>query len=246
MGFLDTLTKIGGAINPFAGIAEGIFGWLSGKSQADAQKAYNNMVAQLHNEWLTTRNNEVKGILDELQKRGQDIYGPQVTTQTGTTTGTQAFSETETPTLAPEYQPLAGLQRALVERRLSSPTGMPAGYEQTGIEAINAGAEKARVARESLARSRGISPDLLKIGDPNERARMAQIASFRANLPLQARQLQSEDINLAEAIMQKAIGRKRRGTSSSFGTTTGTTTAPPDYAALAGLLLTPGPKAATM
>ncbi len=221
-----------------AKVASSIFSWLSKKKQADKEKAYNNMVAQLHNEWLATRSTEVKGILDELLKRGQDIFGPQVSTQTGT----QSFAETETPTLAAEYQPMAALQRAIVERRLSSPTGMPAGYEQTGIEAINAGAEGARVARENIARARGISADVLKVGDPNERARQAQIASFRANLPLQAEQRQAEGVQLAESILQKGIGRKRKGSSSMYGTTT----APPDYSAIAGLLLTPGPKAATM
>jgi hypothetical protein len=41
------------------------------------------------------------------------------------------------------------------------------------------------------------------------------------------------------------MGKKRKGTSRTRGTTNQTTTGPADYSALANLVLTPGPQAAT-
>ncbi len=231
------------AITGGASIVGKIFSWLSSKSDADAQKAYNNMVAKLHNEWLANRDQSVKGILDELTARGQDIYGPQVTTSA--MEGTSSFQETTKPFITPEYKPLAGLQRAMVERRLTSPTGLPSGFAETGVRAINESAAGGTSRLRDFARRRGLDFESLQIGDPGERARRGQIADFRAGLPLQARALQTQDLGLAQSILE-AFGRgtKRRGKSRT--SQTGTVTGPPDYSAIAGLLLPPGPQAATM
>lgn len=225
-----------------ASVVGSIINWLSGKSQANAQKEYNNMVARLHNEWLTTRKKEVKDILDLLQSQGQNLFGPQVTT--GSQTGTQSFSETETPEILPQYQPLDELQTKLLERRLTSPTGLPAGYTETGIQAINESAAPGLQDIENLARKRGLSADVLKIGSPVERDRLGRIAEFRAQTPLTARELQTEDIGLAEKLLQARMARKRKGYSTSASQST--MTAPPAYSSIFDLLLTPGPKAATM
>lgn len=233
-----------------AAVVGTVFNWLSGKSQANAQKAYNNLTADLHNKWLATRDTQVKGILDELKARGQDLYGPSVTTSTGSSTSNQTtnYSDEETPTLSPEYQNLANLQKSLVERRLSSPTGLPAGYEQAGIGAINQSAQAGLNDIDNLARSRGLSADVLKIGNPAERSRLQQIAQFRVETPLKARALQTEDLGIAESLLQKWMGRKRKGTSNTRGSTnqTQTTTGPADYSAIANLVLSPGPQAAKM
>ena len=224
-----------------ASIVGSIFNWLKGKNDTDAQREYMNIVATLHNEWLANRSQEVKGILDELTSRGQDIFGPQVTTSA--MEGTRTFRETETPFITPEYSPLAGLQRAMVERRLTSPTGLPAGFAETGVRAINESAAGGEANLRNFARRRGLDFEGLQIGDPGERARRGQIASFRAGLPLQARALQTEDLGLAQNILT-AFGRGTRRRGRERTTQLGTVTGPPDYSAIAGMLLTPGPQAA--
>lgn len=226
-----------------ASVVGGIINWLSGKSQANAQKAYINMVAQLHNQWLATRDTKVKEILDQLQAKGQDVFGPQVTTTQGTTT--QNINESETPFITPEYAQLAGLQKDLIAKRLQSPTGLPPGYEETGISAINQASQGSLNDLSNLARQRGISEDVLKIGSPAERSRRQQIASFRAETPLKARELQNQDLGLAQNVLA-AFGRATNRTGHNVTSQYGTTTSPADLSALAALLLPPGPQAATM
>lgn len=224
-----------------------IMKWLSNKKQAEAQKEYNNLTAKLHNDWLNTRSQESKAILDELLRQGTNLFGPQTSTGTSNSVSNTDFTEEETPTITPEYQPMAGLQRTLVERRLSSPTALPAGFKETGMAAINATHKGALNDLQNLARRRGVSADTLVIGSPAEQDRRRQLAEFQVQLPLQERELQNQDIGLAQNILQ-AFGRgsKRQGQSRTVQRGSSTATTPPNISALADLLLTPGPRAATM
>lgn len=210
------------------------------RDNAKRQRQLERGTAIEHNTWLDKHASEIQGILDKLGMHGIDPFGQQ--TATSTTSGTQSFNEDETPTMSAEYQPLAGLQRALLEKRLSSPTGLPAGYAETGVESINQANEGAINNVRNLARQRGVSADSMLIGSPAEQSRRSQIASFTAGLPLQARELQNQDVGLAQSILQ-AFGRgtKRRGSTSTNSTTT--QTGGPDLGGLVDIFTTPGPRA---
>lgn len=117
------------------------------------------------------------------------------------------------------------------------------------MAAINATHKGALNDLRNLAMRRGVSPDTLIIGSPAEQDRRRQLAEFQVSLPLQERQLQTEDIGLAQNILQ-AFGRgsRRQGQSRTrqSGTSTSSAVTPPNISALADLILTPGPRAATM
>jgi hypothetical protein len=213
---------------------------LSKKKGDDKKKSYENTVAQLHNEWLRTRDANVKQILDQLQARGKDIFADEIRTQEGTST--TSSSESEMPVITGEYQPLAGMQRALVEKRLANPL-TEAGLAETGAEAINQASRSALNDISNLARERGLSEDVLKIGSPAEQSRLGQIAAMKANIPWQLREAQTGDVNLASSLIS-AFGRgtKRRGTSTTNQFMK--ETSPVDYNALLNFLTPAGPQAA--
>lgn len=125
--------------------------------------------------------------------------------------------ETVNPFLTEEYAPLATQMRTMLSDRLSS-GGLPAGYEQSGIRAINASADQAAAGLRNMAAQRGVSADVLKLGSPGERARLGAIADFRTQTPLKARELQNQDIALAQA-QAEAFGKgsRRKGTSRTSG-----------------------------
>ena len=127
-------------------------------------------------------------------------------------------SETVNPFLTAEYAPLAAQMRMMLAKRLSE-GGLPAGYEQGGIRAINESADQALAGLRNMAAQRGVSADVLKLGSPAERQRLGAIADFRTQTPLKARELQNQDIALAQA-QAEAFGKgsKRTGTSRTAGT----------------------------
>lgn len=232
---------ISGAVS----VVGGIVNWLKSKNEANKQKAYNNMVAKLHNEWLATRDDKVKEILDELKSRGQDIFGPQKTTQESTQSSSTTTNEYEAPEITAEYKPMAEMQRALVEKQLGSmPTGE--GLKETNAEAQNQAYAGAINNTQNLARERGQSMDAAMIGNPADMARRGAIAQYNAQVPFLLSDEARKRADLATSVMT-AFGRatRRKGTSNTTGYSTTTQTGPADYSAIAGLLLPPGPKAAT-
>lgn len=146
------------------------------------------------------------------------IFGPQTTTSTGTST----MSGSTMPVITPEFQKLSGQMRGLVEGRLARGTSLPPGYRQMLEREIVDAYRPQEAALRNVAAQRGVSPDVLMVGSPLERARAAQMGDVAAKLPLLQRQLQTEDIGLGQALTA-AFGRgeKTRSTSSSQSSQTG-------------------------
>lgn len=221
-----------GAGSGLVGSALGYFG--SKKERKAREKAYNR--------YATARQKGVEELLGALKEHGYDPFSPFTSTTGGTSETAESYSDVTTPEITGEYKPLAGLQRQLVEKRLASPTGLPPGYEETGISAINQATEGALQNVRNLARERGLPASTLLIGSPAERARAQQIGQFRAQAPLLARQLQTEDVGLAQNILA-AFGRaeRRKGQRRGTTTSTGTSVTPPNLGDLANLLMPPAP-----
>lgn len=228
-----------------SGVASSLF-----KNKAEKDRAQE--ASRLYNDWLARRDTAVDDIFSNLTARGYDPYGPQTVTNVGSSSGgSDMFSTTRSrsmPVVAPEFQPLVGLQRGLLEKRLSSPSSLPAGYAQRAVAGIQAAAAPGRQAESNLAARRGLNRDVLSIGSPVERQARGQIADLIASLPLQERSLQNEDLGLALQLSQ-IFGRgeegmsETRGRTTTSGTSTNRTTGPPNYGALASLLLPPSPMA---
>jgi hypothetical protein len=110
----------------------------------------------------------------------------------------------------------------------------------------------AQVAAQNLAARRGLSGEqAAAIGTPIEIARAGKIADAANQLPILGRQLQNEDLQLASSLAERfGKGTSMRGTSDttqsgwSSGTSSGTTTAPPDISAITSLLMPQAPNQA--
>ncbi len=236
---------------PIAGTAlKGIFDYFGGKKKNDAEQE----ARQLYNDFLEGRAGNVEDIIARLQAQGMDPFGPQTTTQTGSTSQTgqssARFSQATAPTITPEYKELEELFRGIMEGRLAGPTSsIPEGYVGAVARSANEGAQAARVAAANFAASRGLSGEqALSIAEPIEMARVGRIQDAAADLPLLGRRLQSEDIGLAAALTgQFGKGSQTSGrsstTSSSLGTSESALTRPPDINSLLSFLTPPSPQA---
>ena len=143
-------------------------------------------------------------------------------TQTGTTSSTSTTAPT---VLGPEYASLQSAIMPSIMRRIQSPTGLPRGYEEQGINKINRTFDVGRMALDNRLTSNGLgrSP-VAGAGMSNmERGRVSSIADFQTELPMVARDMQNQD--LALAMQQMDFGRSLAGHSTSTtGNTTGTST----------------------
>jgi len=81
------------------------------------------------------------------------------------------------------------------------------------------------------------------VASPAARARAGALADMRANLPLLERQMQNEDIGITQGL-QSAFGRGEKGSSSTWGSSSGTQTSPfsaSDLSSLMSILAPPSP-----
>lgn len=220
-----------GFLNPIAG---NIFGQTS---QADAQARAAQDRARLYNEYLSKRDTASGDIIGQLTAGGYSPYGPQTTTNTSS----GYSSSTSDPHITAEYQPLESSLRGIVQGRLNSPSSLPAGYAENAVRSINDSYAGANQAAINAAGRKGLSgQQTYALASPTQTARAGQIADLRGNIPLLERQMQNQDLSLAQALTQ-AFGRGET-TNTRYGQT-GSTTAPPNIQNLMALLLGPGPNA---
>jgi hypothetical protein len=117
--------------------------------------------------------------------------------------------------MAPEYGPLQQLMIQRATDKLRNPTGLPAGYETGGINAINDTFDTGQQTLENTLSARGLSRSPIG-GTPLARMqgnRLSSISNFRTNLPLVQRQLQQEDQASAFDLL-----RLGNGSTSTFNT----------------------------
>lgn len=238
---------------PFLPVIAGGASLLGGLLSGNAQKNQAKDQANLYNKYLGN------------YQTGQNAYrdyitglGPQTTTSFGTDnsntsqTGTQSSLSETSPTLSAEYSPLVGAVNEMLAGRLKAGGALPYGYAESAVRSINdtfAGAEQA--ARNAAARFGLSGPQATAGLIPLQTARAGQIADFRAAMPLKARELENQDMQLAQSLAA-AFGRGQRtassGTSSSTGMSrgmrTGSQTGPAPILG-AEAFLPPGPMQTT-
>jgi hypothetical protein len=224
----------GGAIAGGAALLGSI---LSNKSAGNAQDKN----AQLYNQYLQHYGQGQQGYLDYLKG-----LGPQTSTSSssGTSTTSGVSTSDVAPYVTPQFSGLVDLAKGVLTSRLSGPGGLPAGYAETGIRDINQASSGAMQAVSNLAARRGLSGvQAAALATPIQTARAAQVGSFQANLPIQAKELQTQDVGLASQLASM-FGRGQRGVTTNRSTTNfnqfGSLTAPPPIAPL-GAFLPPGP-----
>jgi hypothetical protein len=116
-------------------------------------------------------------------------------------------TQTTAPTLDPAYGPLQQRVLQLAQQRLAG-SSLPAGYETGGIKSINSAYD---LVHQNLANSltgRGLatSPVAGAAETAFSGARAGDVGTFRANLPLVERQLQTEDLGLATNLLGQGRG----------------------------------------
>lgn len=248
---IDDALLIGGGLNLLGGL-------LGGKQKNDQANAQ----AKVQNRYLDDYKAGQNNFLDYFKG-----LGPQTSTSTSTgnsnsvtngsfsNQGNTANSSVSNPFVTSEFSPLVGMTKNILERRLAGPDGLPPGFAESAIRGINdsyAGADQS--AANAAARFGVSGPQALALAAPSQRARAGQIADFRANMPLQARSLQNQDIQMAQtlaSIFGKGEQSNSMGTSNQTGTnrsnTSGSTTSnssntgPAPIAPMAAFL-PPGPQ----
>ena len=232
------------AIMGGASLLSGIFGNRAKNKQAQDQ-------ANLYNNWLKQYMGTGQNLMKGAMGQGWNPFGPQTSTSMGTTSsqggGSQSYSNR--PVITGEYQGIDELMRGIMTGRLSNPSSLPAGYASNQARAINQSYEGADAAARNMAASRGLSGEqAYAIASPANRARAGALADMRGNIPLLERQMQNEDIQMAQAL-QAAFGRGESGQSTSStwntGQQSGTQTNPfsaSDLSALMKVLMPPSPQ----
>ena len=232
---------------PVAAAIPAAAGMVGGLLQQRAQNKQKKEEAALWNQYLQKYGQAQQQALGGLAAQGYNPFGPQTTTSTGTSTGT-TFGESLSdiaPYITPEFAPLVGQVRGTLERRTAGPGAtLPAGYVETGIRGINESYAPAEAGLRNLAARRGVSAETYLTGSPVARGRAADIAKFRAQVPLTERELQNQDLQLATAISE-VFGKGQRGRTTTRGTTSmaeaRTGTMPPNIQSLLALLTPPAP-----
>jgi hypothetical protein len=147
-------------------------------------------------------------------------------THSGTSSTTGDYGSTTTslqdvlPFLTNGSGGLGELMRGTIENRLKSGSGLPAGYEQQGIRAVNDSMAGVNTSIQDKLSSAGIlgGPGEAALTAIAENARGGKIADFRSSLPLVQRQLQNEDLNLASMLTNMfGKGTRTQGTSTTRG-----------------------------
>jgi hypothetical protein len=131
---------------------------------------------------------------------------------------TQATAQAAAPTFDPASAGLRGQVANIIAGRLND-NSLPAGYETGGIQNINKSydAVNAKIASDLTARGLNSSPVAGTVTARSDLARAGDIGGFRTQLPLMARQLQNQDIGLADQFAN--LGRGTTSTGSSTGET---------------------------
>lgn len=235
-------------------ILDSVLSFFGTKSANDAAAAN----AKAYNDWLGGRAGNVNDIISKLKANGIDIFGPQTTTQQGTSAGTQnsstAYNQNSSsrPVITSEYQPLEGDYRNILQQRLENPTAVGLPEQLNAAMAINRGSAGAAQAVKNAAARYGKSAAQVGAGlTPIEVARNQQISQYLGTtVPELNRSRQNEDLSMAQGAINafgKGEDTSTSGVSRTSGTTTntsmGSTTGAPDYNSLLNFLTAPGPQA---
>lgn len=205
----------------------------------------------LYNQWLQNRQNGVNDLIEQLSGNGFNPFGAQTTTSSGTSLSNSVqnlLSQTSTkPVVTPEYKELEGKFKGVVDSRLNRPTALPPGYIERQVAGINQAFAGTDAAVRNAAARKGLSgAQTFGIAQPGQTARAGKIADFLSTVPLTERDLQNQDVAMAEDLTRTfGLGSesttKSTGKTTTAGTTNNTLTAPPNLGALASLVLPPGP-----
>lgn len=205
----------------------------------------------LYNQWLINRSNGVNDIIEKITAGGSDPFGPQVSTNVGKSLSTSlqdALTTTsQRPVITPQFQPLVTSATDVAQSRLNRPTALPPGFIERAVAGINQSYAGANAAARNAAARKGLSGEqTFGLASPIESSRAGKIGDFLANVPLQERQLQNEDVSLASELARTfGLGSdtvsKTTGKTTTSGQTSNTLTSPPNIGSLAALLLPPNP-----
>lgn len=240
------------AIAGGASLISGLFGNKAKNDQAKEQ-------ADLYNNWLKQYMGTGQGLYGQAQQAGWNPFGPQVSTTTGSQTGTTSSqggsksSYSNRPVITSEYAPLDELMRGIMTQRLSGGSSLPEGYASNAARAINESFAGTDAAARNLAAKRGLSGEQsYAVASPGATARAGALADMRGNLPLLERQMRNEDIGITQGL-QSAFGRGEAGEQESRNWQTGQSSSQSsgqssnpfgasDLAALMGVLAPPSPQ----
>lgn len=127
-------------------------------------------------------------------------------------------TQTDTPTIAPEYQGLQGQILKLITGRLGADPNLT-GYEGAGVNTINSGYNTTAATQENDLTRRGLatSPIAATVDATRNNARVGAVTDFRNSIPLLARSLQSQDLAQATGILGMGRGMNSTGTVESGG-----------------------------
>ncbi len=239
----------------FDQVLGGIGGLLNAKSKNDAAKDQ----AKMNNAYLTASDAGKKDIIAQLAGHGYDIYGPQTSTGTSSSSGggrssTRQRSHTSadtTRTTAGENLGAENALRARIEGRLANKAGVSQGEILNQIANINRNAQAASVAVGNKVASRGMGGAAAGAAyTPGEMARTASINDFLASVPQLARQRQAEDEGMASDFLNARAGQHQESDTNSVGNTdyssfnsgSSSQTGGPDINTILGLTMPTGPQ----
>lgn len=205
-------------------------GLINSHSQNDAQQAQ----ADAQNKYLANYGQGQQNFLKYLNS-----IGPQTTYQNSTSNerGTSVVD----PHITAQFQPLVNQLTSMLSSRLSGPNSLPPGYLENQIRDINSTYAGAQQANANTAAQFGVSGPQAAAGQiPMQQARAGQIATARGNAPLVAREMQNQDLQMAQGLAS-AFGRGQTTNSNMTSTTAGSMTAPRPIAPYQAFL-PPGPQ----
>lgn len=126
-------------------------------------------------------------------------------------TSTTNYSSTTQPFILPEWLGVGNKVRSEVEGRLANPYSLPRGYQAAGLANINDAFDLTNQTIDNRLASSGLggSPmaEAAMAGSGNVRAKA--VAGFLNELPMQERQLRTEDLQLASSILE-AFGKGQK------------------------------------
>jgi len=125
----------------------------------------------------------------------------------------QGSTSTTTPTYDPQSQALRDLVYKQISDRLTGPGADLSGYTTSGLQDINKAYDASATATNNNLAARGLSrsPVAAAVDANRNLARAADIGRFTSSIPLLQRQLQTEDLGLAQNVFNSGRGSTGTG-----------------------------------
>jgi hypothetical protein len=123
------------------------------------------------------------------------------------------------PQIDPAFRNLQSIILPMIEKRLSSPRGLPEGFEAGGFRDINRTFDTGRQSLENTLSARGLSrsPIAGSALARHDTGRIGEMAGFRTRLPLIEREMQQEDLMTALQALNMGRGAQTTTTSTQPG-----------------------------